>query len=389
MKKYFAYAILILIAVASQSCKSVRHSDYHKDAFKHSTITTQVKSSNKYQSLDFIVKDNRLLIAGEVNGEKDTVILDTGTSSAFISFVTDCKEGKEGYKKIPIVSATNKTKVTGKVEMAVLDFPIFVTKQSIMKICFEEQLQCPGKIAITRYGLLGVKPLMHGNSQRITQLDFSNKRISYLPRSQWNDILNQYQQIKSKFKLGVMFVYVEVNGIEYECLFDTGNRYNLILKGKTESFKTQTSGILYEGNYGKDIAGLSGHQFFRIKQEPITTSTSSELNAEVLFVSDISFNNFGMGLIQCFDWAFDFDNEKIYAKPRREMPYVYDTRSPYRILYHNGTLYIAARKVENNLKYAVGTEIHSVNGVAVTKENICDVLNSLNETEDWNSILIQ
>lgn len=198
-----------------------------------------------------------------------------------------------------------------------------------------------------------------------------------------------YLPVKCKFEHGVMFVYPIVNGVEYECLFDTGNGNGILILDAQRVENHNENDLLYEGSYGTAIGGATKKQrFVTVPQAEVKLAGNSE-TAPVMFMgSNLANNNMGLQYIKRFDWIIDHYKQRVYAKPHvadtMELP-----QRRYGISTADGTLKILTRRIDGNEKFKVGDQIISVNGEKITEENICHYYDLLKEAEEWSGFEIK
>lgn len=95
--------------------------------------------------------------------------------------------------------------------------------------------------------------------------------------------------------------------------------------------------------------------------------------------------------IKKFNWIIDPKNQRVYCKPI-DINKLYVI---YKIPKRNQLSGVSNIKIFINFsldkisKYNLGDEITSVNNQKVTPENICDMQDLLNKTEDWNTLNLE
>jgi len=106
-----------------------------------------------------------------------------------------------------------------------------------------------------------------------------------------------------------------------------------------------------------------------------------ELYSTINSIENFNTNIIGIQPIKNFDWIIDYRNKRVFCKPNSlniNLVNEYDVVKGISYLVEiieNKIIVIAINK--NNQKIKVGDEIISVDGVKVTSENICDLLNKI------------
>ena len=201
----------------------------------------------------------------------------------------------------------------------------------------------------------------------------------------------------------VLWVYPRINGVEYECIFDTGNGAASFVLGDEQRVATPMLGdIVYEGSFGQAIGGLTDFQRFVIAQQETIELAGKEDVGKVMYVKSIAHNNMGLSAISRYDWIIEqhYDKNagvikadevvyKMYARPHSKNAGKPFKAPAYRVSTADGTLKILTRRIDGNEKFKVGDQIISVNGEKITEENICHYYDLLKEAEDWSGFEIR
>lgn len=190
-----------------------------------------------------------------------------------------------------------------------------------------------------------------------------------------------------------MFVYPKVNGVEYECVFDTGNgNCGFLLKDGQRVESPKGNDWVYEGSYGNTIGGQTERQrFIRVPQETFNLG-GADKKVDVSYVKELPFNNMGLKAISQYDWIFDWVNGggvKVYARPHAVDEKASIDMFRYKLNAADGKLKILTRLIDGNEKFKVGDQIVSVNGEKITEENICYYYDLLTENKDWSRFEIR
>jgi hypothetical protein len=132
---------------------------------------------------------------------------------------------------------------------------------------------------------------------------------------------------------------------------------------------------------------VSKQRFVRTPRETFSIG-GIEKETEVTFVKKLPFNNMGLKAISQYDWIISakHNGPVVYVRPHvtDEMPPFDAFR--YKFLVTDGKLKIITRPLDGKETYKVGDEIVSVNGEAITEENVCYYYDLLTESDDWSGI---
>lgn len=95
----------------------------------------------------------------------------------------------------------------------------------------------------------------------------------------------------------------------------------------------------------------------------------------------------GLPFISHFDWIIDEKNNQIYCKQIKSFTTKELNINPYKTEIVNNELRIIQKAL--NSQYSIYSIIKSVNGEAITAENICDYKKKLNNTNDWSKLELE
>ena len=382
------YILLTFIALTMfTSCRSgfVGYVKHQKNVYENNY---QSVSRDKPDSIPFSFRENKILFEAEIDGEKDTVMLDTGCTIALLETVSESQRPDVEFFQVP-VNTVNRSKlematVPVKYSFANLEIQnarsIFVTKD--IPYCDKESGVGDMTIVGT-YGVMGI-------GKRL-KLDFTNGWMRFINHSSDSVDLTGYHEVNCKYMFlhNALEIYLTIDGEEHECLFDTGNESGfIILKDKKRIRENRQDDIQYEGSYAKSLSGTTDSQRFCINLGEEVTMGDYQCKDDVMYVADMSYDNVGIEFISRFDWVLDPSNEKAYFKPRNidlEQRNIY----PYTLTTVGGEIKILNRCLSMNPKFEVSDVIKSVDGEEITEENICHYYELLREAKDWSIFDIQ
>ena len=202
-----------------------------------------------------------MLMKAEINGVEDTVLFDSGSSIAAILFYTDENKPKGmRFYNVPLMAADKTTKI--RMTYIPVKHNMYVCELFGNAMLLDPSHLCDKEAAISRYSILGFKGISIG----CYSIDFTNNQIYAMSRSQIDS--TQYLPVKCKFESDLLFIYPTINGIEYECVFDTGNGQGILIQDAQRVENHTEKDLLYEGSYGKAVGGVTESQHFIIAPDP-------------------------------------------------------------------------------------------------------------------------
>ena len=386
MNRLFKYCVLLSMVFAMTSCGTVGLLIHTAKIFNDNS---SFRINSAYDTIHFVVSNkNQMLLKAEINGNLDTVMYDSGVNSfALLMYTPSAKpEGMKFYNhRISGADKKSKVKVTTlpvtiKTDMVVAD------GVGVANLGAEPPL-CQKESSLSLHNIIGFQGL---NLIRY-KIDFANDMMYELPDSLIVDT-TEFIPIKCKFKMNVLWVYPRINGVEYECIFDTGNgAAAFLLQDEQRVNNPQKEDYVFEGSYGQAIGGHTDKQTFVWANQERLNLAGADKETEVLYVKSLSSNNMGLNAISKYDWIISSrgGNLQMYAKPHETVEAKPFDAPAYRVSTADGTLRIMTRLVDGKEKFKVGDQIISVNGEKITEENIGHYYELLTESKDWSGLGIE
>ena len=389
MKKLPKNLMLLSMALAMTSCGSVglmiHTAKIYDGVLDYNAGGVDVALDTVHFVID---KKNRMLLKAEINGKTDTVMYDSGVNSfALLMYTPSTKpEGMKFYKH-RVLGADKRSRikvttlpVTIKTDMVVSEGVGFANLGPEPPVCQKES-------SLSVHNIIGFQGL---NLIRY-KIDFANNMMYELPDSLIIDT-TEFIPIKCEYKMNVLWVYPRINGVEYECIFDTGNgAAAFLLQDEQRVGNPLENDYVFEGSYGQAIGGHTEKQTFVLANQERLSLANVDKEAEVMYVKSLAHNNMGLKAISKYDWIISSRSGKLRMYAR---PHVTDVIKPfeasaYRVSTADGTLKILTRLINGNEKFKVGDQIISVNGEKITEENICHYYDLLTENKDWSGFEIE
>ena len=345
-------------------------------------------TNSTYDTIHFVVSNkNQMLLKAEINGKSDTVMYDTGVNSfALLMYTPSTKpEGMKFYNhRVSGADKRSKIKmttlpVTIKTNMVVSEGLGFANLGPEPPICQREE-------ALSAHNIIGFQGL---NLVRY-MIDFTDNQMYEIPDSLSIDT-TEFIPIKCKLYRDVLWVYPRINGVEYECIFDTGNgAAAFLLQDEQRVDSPGEKDYVFEGSFGQAIGGHTEKQTFVLANQERLSLAGVDKETEIMYVKSLANNNMGLNAISKYDWIISSrgGNLKMYVRPHATDVVKPFEAPAYRVSTADGTLKILNRLIDGNEKYKVGDQIISVNGEKITEENICHYYDLLTENKDWSGLEI-
>ena len=386
MNKLLKYLVMLSMAMAMTSCGTVGLL-IHTAKIVNNDDQDYINSAN--DTIHFVVsKRNQMLLKAEINGKSDTVMYDSGVNSfALLMYTPSTKpEGMKFYShRVSGADKRSKIKVTTlpvaiKTDMAEAEGIGMANLGSEPPICQKES-------SLSAHHIIGFPGL---NLIRY-MIDYTNNQMYEIPDSLSIDT-TEFIPIKCKYYRNVLWVYPRINGMEYECIFDTGNgAAAFLLQDEQRVDSPGEKDYVFEGSFGQAIGGHTDKQTFVYASHENLSLAGVDKDTEVLYVKSVSNNNMGLKAISKYDWIISSrgGNLKMYARPHATDVVKPFEPPAYRVSTDDGTLKILNRLLDGKEKFKVGDQIISVNGEIVTEENICHYYDLLTENKDWSGFEIR
>ena len=386
MNKFFKFLMALSMAFVLTSCGTVGmmiHTANIVNDFPNFSI------NSAYDTIHFVVsKKNQMLLKAEINGKSDTVMYDSGVNYfALMMYTPSTKpEGMKFYNhRVSGADKKSKVKVTT-LPVTIKTDMVESEGLGIANLSPEPPI-CQKESSLSARNIIGFQSL---NLIRY-MIDFTNNQMYEIPDSLIIDT-TEFIPIKSKLYKDVLWVYPRINGVEYECIFDTGNgAAAFLLQDEQRVDSPREEDYVFEGSYGQAIGGHTDKQTFVYARQERLELAGADKETQVLYVKSMSNNNMGLKAISKYDWIISTrgGNLRMYARP-----HVADVVKPfeapaYRVSTADGTLKILTRLIDGNEKFKVGDRIVSVNGEKITEENLCYYYDLLTENKDWSEFEIQ
>ncbi|MBR0177565.1 MAG: hypothetical protein IJQ11_09050 [Bacteroidales bacterium] len=388
MNKLFKLLALLSMVFAVASCDTIGLL-IHTAKLYDGTQSYNCGDDVARDTIHFVVNSrNKMLFKAEINGKTDTVMYDSGVNSftALMYTPSTKPEGMKFYRH-GVSGADKRSKIKVTTLQTKIRTDMVVSEGVGMAMLAPEPPMCSTEHALSEYDIIGFQGI---NVVRY-MLDFSNNIIYEIHDSLTIDT-TEFIPIKCKYERNVMWVYPRINGVERECIFDTGNSAAaFLLADKQRVEHPADSDLVYEGSFGMAVGGYTDKQRFVHAQNEALSLAGDDKETQVLYVKSVAHDNMGLAAISQYDWIIANwgQNPKMYVRPHKTDSAKPFKKKPYVLSTADGTLRILTRLINGNERFNVGDQIISVNGEKITEENICHYYDLLKESMDWSGFEIQ
>lgn len=378
MKKNIFYFCLLL----NFGCKSF-------DDYRNQKV---VLETNKFQKIEF--KNGVYYLNLKVNGVSGNFLFDTGAMTSVINddnylnqFHLTPKNYYTSYKlKGPdgVQIESNKF-VSDSIKSDIINGSknIFnhITNVKATTDCLKEN-EPP-------VGIIGFD-IFKRASQPIL-FDISNNEIRVL-QSKYN--INGYQKLDTNISSifgSEIIIPVKINNKIIKFTLDTGFNGGVLISSKEDILSK--SNLYEEFEIGFiTVSKLSVSKAFIYSNINIADNYLFTEPTIISTISNINKNLLGINFIKQFNWIFDFNSGVVYVKrisnSNTETLKVLE-KLQITSLSFNGELLIVYKKINCYPNFHLLDKIISVNGKSVTPENICEMQDLLNKTQNWDSLKLE
>ena len=234
-------------------------------------------------TIHFVMNGSFMKFKAEVNGKPDTVVYDSGVSATMAMMFTPSTkpEGMKFYRH-RVTGADKKSRIKS-TTLAVTIGTDRVSNTGVGLAILNPEPPLCAKYSISDHHLLGSESLNIGHYK----LDFTNREITFIPYSEPVDTAG-FVPIKCAMRRNSLWVYPQINGVEYECIFDTGNgNAGFLLVDEQRIKNPQENDCVYEGSFGISIGGQASKQRFVRTPHETFGFGGVEKETEITYVKDL------------------------------------------------------------------------------------------------------
>lgn len=376
IQKYMINKIFLILNVISISLCSC--SSYKQFIAQKSEVIPGKKIKFK------INENDQICLPVILDNKQANFLFDTGCSGTLIFDYKNLIDSnrviygtKKYYQPDNTIFSTHKTILNLNLGFIKLENKVV----SLTEKSFDKKSLCTDKKSDFQ-GIIGTDlfNLSDKTSRPILLISFSDSTISslynnFLEKNIGFQLLDGFFDFSSSLYLNLK---VGKSDKKQKFLFDTGCS-STILTTKNNSNLNNSTSIDFEGAVVRLFTDYNNSKSSFYNDS--VYFSNFELYSTINSIENFNTNIIGIQPIKNFDWIIDYRNKRVFCKPNSlnlNLVNEYDVVKGIRYLaeiIENKIIVIAINK--NNQKIKVGDEIISIDGVKVTSENICDLLNKI------------
>ncbi len=325
---------------------------------------------------------------GNINNNNVKLLFDTGATKTVLYNIKTIGGksvlNKNNNSKIAAKGATYKADITKYITDSIR-FKIF---NSIFQpvLIAENLIQNNCNNAVTIDGIFGIDAL--SNSEQPLLIDYQKGLLSFANPL---EIKNEYLLIESSFDYNSISIYCYVNNQKEKFLFDTGADASILVKKTPEHAITVAEIQTLISTFSKSaFMEPVSIQFFQ--KDKINIGGITIEKPLLTKISNINRNIIGFNFIKNYNWLIDFKNEKLYAKIIKDFDFQLIKenlkKNQLKSISFDNKLIIGYKSTLIT-KYKIGDQLTSINDQKVSPENICQMQDLLNNTEDWSTLKLE
>ena len=323
----------------------------------------------------------------KIDGYSEKLMFDTGatmcviTDSCAINLLNTKKFGVLGSVK----GADNK-KITLKTFIAQAESELFESENKVFAYIPRPISKCQKQESFK--GILGLDVFFKNDNA--LQLDFSNNKICTINENQTNEIVkNDYTEIQSECKSNQIFIFFKIEGTDYKFKLDTGFTGSLVIPYNEKINFQKFNSLVYVGNMYRTASSTTNGEEIFYESMPIKIG-NNEIFSKILVSKTIKAQVVGIEIIKGFDWVIDYSRNKVYIKKNsNQIKAEFNSPVFQYVASEQDSRLIITTKQKKLFQYNLGDEITSVNNQKITPENICEMQDLLNKTEDWETLNVE
>lgn len=369
MKTKILYIIPLLFLL--QSCKLL--SLINNEEVITKTGSVEVKSPGLFVDIDID------------NVKKVPFLFDTGASLTFINYdsIIDYSKKRKTFK-FGNVSTPDGSKTRKEITGLYIKTPWFESKNKVVGLFIMPKRKCTTKTYY--YGVIGLDAFV--NSNLILELNNENHTISsYINTDFDKEKLNGFSKINAIIDKKKILIPLTINGVTDNYLLDTGNSSGIITPYSKQLDSISTNKIITEGKTFQSVKAAFGNETTIVQEVPVKMGDQN-FNAPVLMMPNGINKNMGMEAIKQFNWFINFTTKEVFIKKNSILSKEIKIKKVYYTTINKDRIFVIA-KIKGNNKYNIDDQITSINNQKVTSENICEMQDLLNKTEDWSALKLE
>ena len=323
----------------------------------------------------------------KLDNKEQAFLFDTGatmsviTDSVAIYKIEEKKFGNFGT----VTGADNKT-IDLKTFTAKFESELFESENKVFAFIPRPKTKCQPSESFK--GILGLDVFFNNNNS--LSINFTDNKICSVNLIENKEFLiNDYVEVKSECKSKQIFIFLTIEGMEYKFKLDTGFSGTLTIPFNEKLNFVKYNSITYIGNMFRTASSITtGEENF---YENVSMSfNNSKVTSKLLVSKSIKAQNVGLSFMKAYDWIIDYNNNKVYIKKNKnEIDATFNKKLFSYLVVEKDNKLIITTKQKQLTAYNIGDEIILVNNQLVSSENVCEMQDLLNKTQDWNTLNIK
>ena len=370
MKKLFVASLIFGLLF---SCTAIKQ-------FSKEELSTKVDCKN------FNAESKMMYYDALIDGKNQRMLFDTGAAMSVITDSTAILHNDKKFGALGTVTGADGEETDLRTFTAKFESALFSSDNKVFAYLPRPLTKCQKSESFV--GILGLDAFLRNGN--IFQMDFSNSKICNISDVTKEELIKSgYSKIKSEIKSKKIFIFINIDGKEHKFKMDTGFSGSVVIPYNDEIDFSKYNSMTTVGNmYRTATSTTFGEEMF---YEDVPTNLYANNEALKVHVSKtIKSQNAGMALIRNFDWIIDYENSQVYLKRNKNVVDSKFNKNTFKYLVSEkaGKLIISSKQKQLS-DYDLGDEITEVSNKIVTNENICELQDLLNKTQDWSTLNIK
>lgn len=337
-----------------------------------------------------LLLDKKLvLLHTQINNKDVLMLFDTGATMSVIFDST----AVDNFDKIKfgslgtITGADHKT-TDLKTFTASFKNELFESDNKVFAYLKKNILKCQKE---NKYkGVIGLDVFFKDNNS--LYLNFSNNSICNITENEKIIKSNEgFYKIKSKCTSNKIFIYITIEGIDYEFKLDTGFSGTFSIPYNIGINFEKYNSLSFEGELFSSATSITKGEERFYEKVPVKLG-GFNIESKILVSTTLKNQNAGISFIKGFDWIIDYKNNDIFIRKNNIKIESENNMNAFQYMTsidEDTNKIIVKAKQKSLSQFNLNDEIISVNNEVITNENICEIQNLLNRTPDWSTLKIE
>ncbi|GEP49826.1 hypothetical protein FNO01nite_04980 [Flavobacterium noncentrifugens] len=322
----------------------------------------------------------------ELQGKKKLFLFDTGATGTVLTDSTAIENfTNKKFATFGTHVSANGVKKKNRFLTAGFKSPLFESAQKLLLYSPMPTSMCSKSSEMA--GILGIDAFFQDDMPLF--LNFSKNEICNIETTLLQNQVSQgFKAIKSECKNNQIFVFIDIEGKMLKFKLDTGFSGSVIIPFSDKLQFTNPNYMVLQGSTYNTLSSMTAGTETFYEKMPVDFA-GEKFEAKINVSSTIKSQNLGIQFMKGYDWIIDFKNNKVYIRRNAN---IIDRTFSRRISYYAKAVsseLVIVTKEKSQDKYNLGDKIISVNGQKVNHENVCEIQEYLNKTEDWNALQLE